>query len=162
MQGKPSQNSKMIFIAGAKDYQSSAPTQEWICMKNAERVRFIVTLGVVNASSTGVTVTFEQALTNGGSAATLAYTTFNKISDGTTSAGGETCTATTASSTYTVLPADAQSCLIFEIKASDLNRTSGYDWISIKMGTASAHAVLYSIVAEVSGLSYGPSATFLS
>jgi len=161
-QGKPSQTSKMIFLAGAKDYQSSNPTADWICMKNAERIRFVVTCGVVNASSTGAAITFTQATSDGGTPAALAFTTFNKISDGTTTAGGETCTATTASSTYTILPADAQSCLVFEFKASALNATSGYDWITINVAAASANAILYSITAEVFGLKYGTSSTFLT
>jgi hypothetical protein len=162
MQGKPSQNSKIIFVAGAKDYTGGAPTAEWICMKNCERIRYVVNCGVVNASSISAAITFTQATSDGGTPAALAFTSFNKISGGSASTGGETCTATTAASTYTILPADAQSCLVFEFKASDLNRTSGYDWITINVASASSHAILYSITAEVFGMSYGPGGLYLS
>ena len=162
MQGRPSQNSKMIFVAGAKDYQSAAPTAEWICMKNAERIRYVVNVGVANASTVSAAITFTQATSDGGTPAALAFTKFWKISGGTTTAGGETISETTAASTYTILTGDAQSLLVFEFKASDLNRTSGYDWITINVATASAHALLYSITAEVFGLSYGAGATFLT
>ena len=158
MQGRLNQNSKVIQVAAAADWNGTACTTERICMKNCEKVRWVINCGAINASSSAA-VTVKEALTDAaGSTLNLDY--YDSIS-------GETCTRTTVTSdTFNLVTGHTGLVLVIEIKASDLTRTnlgsSSYDWVYLSIATPGAYSTIYSVTAEVFGLKGGPDQLFLT
>ncbi len=142
--GELTQKTKLIPVSAPANYSSTAATTEYICMKNVDRVRFIIQTGAWAAGTAAVTM--KQATSDGGSLAALAFTQYYT---GTT----ETQTATTASSNTFNLAA-ANTKYIIEIKAADLTVASGYDWVAIAVASPGANADYYSIMAEVYDMRY--------
>lgn len=142
--GELTQKTKLVAVAAPASWASTAATTEYICMKNADRVRFIIQTGAWAGGTAAVTL--KQATSDGGSLATLGFTQYYY---GTT----ETLTAATASSSTFNLSA-ANTKYVIEVKASDLNVASGYDWVAIAVASPGANADYYSITAEVYDLRY--------
>lgn len=155
MQGKPSQNFKTVYVAGAKDWNATACTTEWICMKNAQYVRWVINCGVLNASSSAA-VTVTQATSDGGTPAAVAFTSFDLID-------GETVTATTVSSnTFNIVTGYSNKVIVIEIDSSALTRTSGYDWITLNIASPGSYSTIYSVTADVFNLGYGTESLVLT
>jgi hypothetical protein len=157
MQGRIGQNSKVIQIATAKDWNASAITTERINMKNCEKVRWVINCGVINASYAGA-VTVKEALSDA-AGQTLNLDYYDSIS-------GETVTRTAVTSdTFDLATGHTGLVLVIEVKASDLSRTvlgsTSYDWVYLSIASSS-YSAIYSVTAEVFGLKYGPDATVLA
>ena len=155
MQGAISKTVKVIHVQGAKDMNGTALTAEWINLKNAEKVRWIISCGVLNANSSAA-VTLTQATSDGGTPASLSLDTYDSIS-------GETVTATAVTSdTFNIVTGHSNTTIVIEAKASDLNVTDGYDWVTLNIASPGGYSTLYSVTAEVSNLKYGSGATVLA
>jgi len=129
--------------------------KEWVCLKNAEKIRWIISCGAINASSSAA-VTLTQATSDGGTPASLSLDTYYSIS-------GETVTETTVTSdTFNIVTGHSNTTIVIEVKASDLNVTSGYDWVTLNIASPGSYSTLYSVTAEVAGLKYGAGATVLA
>jgi hypothetical protein len=156
MQGKPSQNFKTVYVAGAKDWNATACTTEWICLKNAQTVRWVINCGVINASSSGA-VTLTQATSDGGSPLALsALATYDLID-------GETVTETTVTSnTFNLATGHSNKVIVIELDSAKLNRTSGYDWVTLNIASPGSYSTIYSVTADVFNLGYGTESVVLT
>ena len=97
MQGDLVKNAKIIPVSTPKDYDGSAGTNEFICMKNYQRVCWIIYTGAWAGGTAAVTV--SQATSDGG---TTAAVTFTKMYTGTTDSLTET---TVTSNTFNLAAA---------------------------------------------------------
>lgn len=152
MQGRFNENFKLIEVGVPKSWASTACTAEWICTKNCERITWVIQTGAWAGGTAAVTL--KQATSDGGSSAAVAFTTYYTVA-------GETVTANTATSNTFNLSA-ASTMYVVEVKADQLNVTSGYDWVKIAIASPGANADFYSVVAIASNLKYGPDATLLA
>lgn len=127
------------------DIGGVAKVADYISMKGASHVTFIVTLGVVTNAPT-ITV-YESDDLSGSNEAAIAFDYYAEIT-----AGGDVLTVRTAATTsgYT-MPSTANSVtLVIEIDASQLS--DGYPCLTVKTDTAAA--CLVSVVAIMSGVRY--------
>lgn len=155
MQGSISDNVKVIYVAGAKDWNATECTTEWINLKNAQRVRWIINCGVLNASSSAA-VTLIQATSDGGSSKAVSFDTYDDIT-------GETVTATAVTSdTFNIVTGHSTSVLVIELDSSALDVTNGYDWVALQIASPGSYSTIYSVTAEVANMSYGTGSTVLA
>jgi len=137
------QESKTIVVSVPKDYNATAATAEWISMKNAARLRFVVTTGAWAGGTAAVTL--KQAINVSGSSS--AALTFSEYFTGT----GDTLTRTTASSNTFNLAA-ANTKYVIEVKSDQL--TNPKDCVKIVIASPGSNADLYAVIAEAYGLRY--------
>jgi hypothetical protein len=125
------------------DIGGAAKTSDYINLKNAAHITFIVQFGVITNAPT---VQIKKAKSDGGSLTAIAFDYYQE-----TTADGDTladrATATTAGVT---LSTDNNQMLVIEIDAAELEE--GYDWIALV--TDNAAACLISAVAVLSGYRY--------
>jgi len=128
MQGELVKNAKIIFVSGPADYNNAAMTTEYICMKNYQRVCFIIQTGTF-ASGGSNAVTLSQATADSGTTAALSFTKMY-TNDGATTT--DTLTETTVSSnTFNI---DTSSSLyVVEVTSDMLDVDSGYDWVVLEV-----------------------------
>src|SRR5574343_421458 len=136
MQGRLNENVKFIEVEVPKAHNSTACTAEWICLKNCERVSWVIQTGAWAGGTAAVTL--KQATSDGGSSAAVSFTKYYTVA-------GETVTENTASS-----------------NTFNLNVTSGYDWVKIAIAFPGNNTDLYSVTAIAHNLKYGPDARLLA
>jgi hypothetical protein len=148
MQGELVKNAKIVYVSAPKDYDASAATSEFICMKNYQRVCFIIQTGAWAGGTAAVTL--AQATSDGGTTAALAFTKMY-TNDGATTTDTLTETAVT-SNTFNLDVARSLYCV--EVTSDMLDVDSGYDWVLLEVAQASgSNADFYSVV----GIAYnGP------
>ena len=128
MQGRLVDNAKIIFVSGPADYNNSAMTTEYICMKNYQRVCFIIQTGTF-ASGGSNAVTLSQATADSGTTASLGFS-YMWTNDGATTTDTLTQTAVT-SDTFNI---DVSNSLyVIEVTSDMLNVDSGYDWVVLEV-----------------------------
>ena len=142
MQGELVKNAKIIYVSAPKDYDAAAATSEYICMKNYQRVCFIIQTGAWAGGTAAVTV--SQATADSGTTAALAFTKMY-TNDGATTT--DTLTETTVTSnTFNLDTASSLYCI--EVTSDMLDVDSGYDWVVLDIAAASgSNTDLYSVVA---------------
>src|SRR5574343_276599 len=137
MQGRLNENVKFIEVEVPKAHNSTACTAEWICLKNCERVSWVIQTGAWAGGTAAVTL--KQAKTDGGSSAAVSFTKYYTVA-------GETVTENTASSNTFNLSA-ASTMYVLSCKAADLNVSGDYDWVKIAIASPGNNTDLYSVTA---------------
>jgi len=138
------QISKTVVVSVPKDYSDAAATTEWINMKLADKIRFVIVTGAWAGGTSAVTVL--QATSDGGSSKAVSFAEYY-------TGTGDTQTRTTATSNTFTLAA-ASTKYIIEIPVADMDVSGGYDWIAIAAATPGTNADLYCIIAEVYQLGF--------
>jgi hypothetical protein len=145
MQGSISDTVKVVYVAGAKDFNAAACTTERICLKNYEKIRWVINCGLINASSSAA-VTLGQS-TSDASGSSLGFSTYDLID-------GETVTATAVTSdTFNITTSHSSKIIVIEIAASDLTET--YDWVYLAIASPGSYSTIYSVTAELANAKYG-------
>lgn len=143
------QLTKTVHISPAASYASTAATTEWISMKTAHRMRFVIDTGAWAGGTAAVTL-LQATNVSGSSSAAL---TFSEYWTGT----GDTLTRTTASSNTFNLAA-ANTKYVIEVKADDLDQANNRDCVAIAIASPGANADLYAVLAELYSLRHEGSA----
>jgi hypothetical protein len=142
MQGRLVDNAKIIYVSAPADYNTSAATSEFICMKNYQRVCFIIQTGAWAGGTAAVTL--SQATSDGGTTASLGFS-YMWTNDGATTTDTLTKTAVT-SNTFNL--DTASSLYVIEVTSDMLDVDNGYDWVLLEIAAASDdNTDLYSVVA---------------
>ena len=135
-----SQTTKLVVCSVPKDYNSAAGTIEYISMKTASRLRFIICTGAWAGGTAAVTL--KQAINVAGSSS--AALAFAEYWTGT----GDTMTRTTATGNTFNLAA-ANTKYVIEVKADDLDVDNGKDCVACIVATPGGNNDLYAVLAEV-------------
>ena len=152
MQGRLNESVKLIEVGVPKSWASTACTAEWICMKNCERITWIIQTGAWAGGTAAVTL--KQATSDGGSSAAVTFTKYWTVA-------GDTVTAATASSNTFNLSA-ASTMYVVEVTPEMLARASSYDWVRIVIGSPGANADFYSVTAIAEGLKHTAATSVLT
>lgn len=157
------ENAKVVSVMPPKDSTGAAFTTEWINIKNAKRVEFIIHTGTLTSTSNqAVTLkvgddasgTHSAAITSSSVDLTLDY--YHKNS-------GDTYTKTSvASSTFNITKSSDSKVFIVAVDTRKqkvgtfLSGSSTYnaDYLALSVASPGAHACLASVIAIVSDLRY--------
>lgn len=159
------ENAKVVSVMPPKDSTGAAFTTEYISMKNAKRVAWILQTGSMSStSSQAVTLrvaddasgTHSAAITSASAQATLTLDHYYVNS-------GDTYTKTSVSSSTFNLTASSDSKVFIVELDSRVDRlgtfvsgssTYNADYVALSVATPGAHTCLASVVAIVSDLRY--------
>ena len=155
------ENCKIVNAIPAVDGNDTAITSDIISMKNYKHCTFVLTFGVVNASSSAVTGTGSESnlIAYKGEDVTTCATAFAchyraEVTDSGDTLEALTTLATTGVSMGTGNTLDVTSddaTIVVEIDAEDLAPTPANPYDTVKIGFRfSAHSVLLSCVAVLS------------
>ena len=133
--------SKIVFVTAPKDYNAAAATAEWIDMGKYDHVTFVIQTGAWAAGTAAVTL--QQATSNAGTPAALAFTKMF-TNDGAPTSDTLTETAVT-SNTFNL--DTANSIYVIEVNAAMLNVNDDYRWLNLAIASPGANADLYSVIA---------------
>ena len=156
-----SERNKIVNAIPAVDGNNTAVTSDIISMKNYNHICFILTFGVVNASSSAVTGTGSESnlIAYKGEDVTTCATAFACKYRAEVTAAGDTLEALTALPTAGVSMGNGNTLditgdnatIVVEIDAADLAPTAANPYDTVKIGFRfSAHSILLSAVAVLS------------
>lgn len=158
------ENTKIVSVMPPVDKTGAAFTTEYISMKDAKKVTWIVHLGALSSTSNqAVTLkvaddasgTHNAAITSSSVDLTLPY--YHKTSSGDTLAK-----TSVSSSTFNITKSSDSKLIIIEVDTRRLKLgtfvstsvTYDADYVALSVATPGAHACLASVIAIVSDLRY--------
>lgn len=159
------ENCKVVAVEAPLDYTGAAMTAEWISMKYAEKLYFIVQTGAMTSTDNqAVTLyvaddasgTHNKAITSAGAAATLTMPHYWKRTTAT-----DTFTKTTvSSSTFNLTKSSDGLTFVIEVDRRNMGTfiqssvTYPADYVRLAIASPGAHACLRSTVAILTGYRY--------
>lgn len=157
------ENCKVVQQEVPKDYTGAAHTAEYVSMKYADKLYYIIQHGALTSTSNqAVTLivaddasgTHTGTITSAGAACTLTMPHYWVRS-------GDTYTKTTvSSSTFNITKSDDNKTYIIEVDRRNMGTfvstsvTYSADYVTLSIATPGAHACLRSIVAILCGYRY--------
>ena len=154
------ENNKIVLIEGAKDWTGAALTTEYVNMKYADKLYFIIQLGTMTSTSNQAVTLNVGNDASGTKSASLGSSTTLCRPHFLVRASGDTLTITTvASSTFNITKSDDNKTFVIEVDKRNmgtLTSTSVYSATHVALGIATpgAHACLRSIIAILTGYRY--------
>ena len=157
---------KFIQVQEPKDKTGAAVTTEWISMKNAQWVNFIINTGVMTSTSNqAVTLyvaddasgTHNKAITSASAACNL---TMPYVWKGTTVSADTLTKTAVSSSTFNLTKSSDNKTFIIPVETAKAGTfiqssvTYDADYVRISIATPGAHACLMNVQAILTGLRY--------
>lgn len=140
---------KMQIVPGVipVNLATGAQTGDWVSMSKYGRCAIVLLAGV-GAASQDVTITIEQAATNGGSAKALNFTRVDtKQASALTAVGQFTQNSQSAGNTYTSdTSGETQKLWVIDIKAEDLDVANGYSWLRASLNDPGTNSQIGTIL----------------
>jgi hypothetical protein len=161
------EQTKIVHVNPAKDINTSGLTAEWVSMENAEKATFILSLGVIHASTSSTAVGLGVA--SGVSASAASTTTVASMDLGLShyyvsgAAAGTTgdvfAKTAVSTSTFNITSASDGMVILVEVNASELGQfTSGsstYDAKAVRLVIPNpTNSMILSCVCILTGLRY--------
>jgi|2_EtaG_2_1085320.scaffolds.fasta_scaffold00208_26 hypothetical protein len=142
---------KIVTAFGPVDVDS-VPTEDWVSLKNADRITIVLMAGVL-AGGAGSAVTLLQATTvAGGSSKALAFDTVYQ-KEGTLTTSSTLAKTDVTSDTFTM--GTSASIYVIEINASQLDIANGFDCIRVDVAaSAGSNAFIVSGLYVLGGFRY--------
>jgi hypothetical protein len=157
------EQTKIVNVYSPADFSGGAMTTEWICMKNAQKATFFLSLGVLHASADSAAVTLNVANdasgTKSATAAASMDLTFPYYYKGGANPSDTMTKTSVSSSTFTILDTDDGRILVIEVDAQAMGQfTSGsstYDADYVRLAVAvPGNSALISCMCILTGLRY--------
>jgi len=113
---------------------NTAPTEDWVSLKNADRVTIILQCGTL-AGGTGCVITLKQATAVAGTGEKELAFSYVYQKEGTLTTSSTLTKTTVTSNTFTA--GTSSSIYVIEIRASELDVDNGFDCVRVDVAGTS-------------------------
>ena len=157
------EHAKIVEVQAPKDMTGAAITTEWINMKNAQRINFLIALGVMTSTDNQAVQLYVADDASGTHNVALGTSADLKLEHNySRAASGDTWAKNVvSSSTFNLTKSSDGKTFLVEVDAAQMGKFTkssvsyDADYIRLAIASPGAHACLTSVYAILTGLRYG-------